>query len=203
MAAVHVGGPVLRSDQDALDAAAVARCAVGETHALEALYSQHASSCLSFARSILVDVQHAEDVVQEVFLNLWCHADRFDARRSSVRAWLMLLTHRKAVDRVRAEQRRKTWLLGPEHDHPDQRPGPDAQAIIAVLSVRAREALAALPPATRETLVLAYWGGYTQKEIALLTRTPLGTVKGRVRNALRSLSVSLTGEAPAPASPLD
>lgn len=190
-----------RSEQDTGDAAAVVGCAGGDARALEALYSRHSSSCLSFARSILVDHQHAEDVVQEVFLEVWRHADRFDGRRSSVRAWLMLLTHHKAVDRVRAEGRRKASRLLSEHDQADQRPGPDAQAIAAVLSVQAREALAMLPAASREALVLAYWGGYTQNEIALMTRTPLGTVKTRTRNALTSLSVTLAGGEPAGSRP--
>lgn len=175
----------LRSD--AADAAAVAACAAGDGTALEFLYKQHARSCLCLARSVLVDTHHAEDAVQEAYLELWRHADRFDASRSSARAWLLMLTHRKAVDRVRMEQRRTTSPLHADHDRPDDTPGPAMQAVARALGEQARNAVAALEPVKREVLVLAYWGGFTQREIAALTDAPLGTVKSRMHTALRDL----------------
>lgn len=169
----------------------------GDGQALEELYTNHAGSCLALARSILVDPHHAEDAVQEAFLDLWRHPARFDQGQSSVRSWLLLLTHRKAVDRVRCEQRRKTSVLVPADDaHEDERAGPESQAITALAGDRTRDALAALPTAQREALVLAYWGGYTQREIAALTSTPIGTVKSRMYTAMKDLSASLRSEAP-------
>ncbi len=175
-------------DSDSDDTAAVAHCAAGHPEALEALYGRYAPSCLKLARSVLIDFHLAEDVVQEAFFDLWRNADRFDGERSSVRAWLLMLTHRRAVDRVRREQRHQTLTLVPGHDYADGRPGPDAQALISVLGQQAREALLTLAPVKREAVLLAYWGGYSQSEIARLTSTPLGTVKSRVHSALRDLN---------------
>lgn len=185
-----------RSASDLADAAAVAACGTGSTSALELLYTRHAAACLALARSILVDPHHAEDAVQEAYLDLWRGAARFDSDRSPVRAWLMLLTHRRAVDRVRSEQRRQTLALVQEHDRPDSRPGPEAQALIGAVGSQARAALQTLTPAKREAMVLAYWGGYTQREIAGLTGTPLGTVKTRMRAAMQELHQLLAERTP-------
>ncbi len=97
-----------------------------------------------------------------------------------------MLTHHRAVDRVRSEQRRAASALGEKDDHPDDRPGPEVQAITALLGEGAVSALALLTADKREALVLAYWGGYTQREIAVMTSTPLGTVKTRTRKGADS-----------------
>jgi RNA polymerase sigma-70 factor (ECF subfamily) len=178
---------VTRSDMNACDAASIADCAAGDPTALDDLYHRHGGACLALARQILRDAHYAEDTVQEVFLHLWRNASAFDGSRSSARTWLMMLTHHRAVDRVRSEQRRAASALGEKDDHPDDRPGPEAQAITALLGERAVSALAVLTADKREALVLAYWGGYTQREIAVMTSTPLGTVKTRTRNALIQL----------------
>ena len=181
---------MIRSDTHALDAADIADCASGDEEALERLYVQHAPACLSLARSILVDPHYAQDAVQEAFLHLWRHADRFDAGRSTARAWLLMLTRCRAIDRVRAEERRRTLALSPEDDRADPTPGPSQQAVTALLAAHAVGAIASLSAVKREAVVLAYWGGYTQREIALITGAPLGTVKTRTRDALRELAAS-------------
>ena len=173
------------------DAAAVAACATGDGAALEALYGQYAGSCLRHARSIRVDEHPAEDAVQEASLELWRNAGRFDPSRSTVRSWLLMLTHRRAVDRVRMEQRRQTCLLTPELDPVDDRLGPSELALMALAGEQARRALEALTPCKRQAIVLAYWGGFTQKEIAAITQTPIGTVKTRMRSALQDLGSGL------------
>ncbi len=178
---------VTRSDMDACDAASIADCATGDPTALDELYGRHGGACLALAQQILLDAHYAEDTVQEVFLHLWRNASDFDGSRSSARAWLMMLTHRRAVDRVRYEQRRPASALGEKDDYPDDRPGPEVQAITALLGERAVSALALLTANKREALVLAYWGGYTQREIAVMTSTPFGTVKTRTRDALIQL----------------
>ena len=184
---------MIESPRDA-DAAAVAACADGDAAALEHLYARYAGACLHHARTVLIDSHHAEDAVQEAFLELWRNADRFDAARCSARSWLLMLTHRRAVDRVRSEQRRQTSLLSDEHDVVDERRGPAEQAVVALIGDHARQALAVLPETKREVLVLAYWGGYTQREIAALTSTPIGTVKTRMRSALMDLGAHLEQE---------
>ncbi len=103
-----------------------------------------------------------------------------------------MLTHHKAVDRVRSEQRRRTPELGPENDFPDDRPGPDAQVITALLAEQAQAALATLPPTQREALVLAYWGGMTADDIARRSDVPLGTAKSRIRLGLAKLREECT-----------
>lgn len=183
----------LQADADA-DADAVARCAAGDEQALEALYARHGGTCLAFARQILIDPDYAEDAVQEVFLHLWRNAGAFDGSRSSVRTWLVMLTRSRAIDRVRYEQRRTASALGEDHDRADERPGPEVQAITRALGRQTVAALAVLPAAKREALVLAYWGGYTQREIAAMTDTPLGTIKTRTRDALAVLALHLVAQ---------
>ena len=180
-----------RSDANQSDALVVGRCAAGDAQALELLYARHSGTCLAFARQVLVDAHFAEDAVQEAFLHLWRNAASFDGTRSSARTWLVMLTRSRAIDRVRYEQRRATTVLAERHDQADDAPGPDALAISAVLGQHAREAFAVLPVAKREVLVLAYWGGYTQREIAAITGAPLGTVKTRMRDALATLAEHL------------
>ena len=165
----------------------VADCAAGDALALEALYQRHGGACLAHARRVVIDSHLAQDIVQEAFLELWRHASRFDGQRSSVRTWLIMLTHRRSVDRVRSEQRRRTEELTADGDRADGRRSPESQAVVAALGEAIQQALDALSPARREPLVLAYWGGLTQNEIAQRTGTPLGTVKTRTAAAMREL----------------
>lgn len=181
------------------DADAVARCAAGDQHALERLYARHGGACLMLARQILVDVDSAEEAVQEAFLHLWHHAGVFDGSRSSTRTWLVMLTRSRAIDRVRDEQRGTAAALGADRGPADERPGPDAHAITAALGPRIAAALAVLTAAQREALVLAYWRGYTQQEIAALTGTPLATVKTSMRAALTALSLHAVPQGGRPA----
>lgn len=176
-----------RADVDDADLAALADCARGSETALADLHGRYAAACFGLALSILRDRDYAQDVVQEAYLNLWRLADRFDSRQSSVRSWLLMLTRSRAIDRVRHEERRTTTPLPAGHDRADEGPGPEAQAIVAGLVSEVREALGQLSPPKREALVLAYWGGYTQREIAVLTDTALGTVKTRMMRALIDL----------------
>lgn len=165
----------------------VADCAAGDALALEALYHRHGGACLAHARRVVVDSHLAQDIVQAAFLELWRHASRFDGQRSSARTWLIMLTHRRSVDRVRSEQRRRTEELTPDGDRADARRGPADHAVVAALGEQSQQALDALSPARREVIVLAYWGGLTQNEIAQRTGTPLGTVKTRTAAAMREL----------------
>ena len=183
----------------------VARVVEGDAEALEALYGRYGRPCYGLARRILADEQLAQDVVQEVFLVLWRDAGRFDASRGGFSSWLLSMTHHKAVDVVRREENLRKRRAGVEqlevHEAPV--PGPDDQAWTTLRGERVREALKELPEAQREALVLAYFGGYTQREIAGLTATPLGTVKTRMLAGMRRMRAGLDGVATVDPLPVD
>ena len=136
--------------------------------------------------------------MQEVFLALWRDASRFDGSRGGFSTWLLSMTHHKAVDCVRREEglrRRRTAVEQLEAAEPPV-PAPDDEVWTTLRGERVREALRGLPPAQREALVLAYFGGYTQREIAGLTTTPLGTVKTRMLAGMRRMREGLDGLGP-------
>lgn len=181
------------SGQD--DRALIAAVVEGSGLALEALFARYARPCLALARRVIGDEQYAQDVVQEVFLAVWRDAARFDATRGAFSSWLLSMTHHKAVDAVRREEnvrkrRASTELLDSRED---DGPQVDEEVWTALRRARLRNALAALPPAQRDALGLAYYGGHTQREIARLTDTPLGTVKTRMLAGMRALRAQLDG----------
>lgn len=169
----------------------------------------YAARALGLARRIVVDTQLAEDVVQEAFMAYCRNPAAFDAARGSFGTWLLALVHHKAVDAVRREtsHRRRIDAAAQALD-PDR--GIDVADLVAdrIADIRVRSALAALPTAQRDALVLAYWGGFTQREIAARTGAPLGTVKTRMLAGMRRLRDVLDAAAPrlvvpprAPAAP--
>jgi RNA polymerase sigma factor (sigma-70 family) len=176
------------------DAALGALVAERDGLALEALYDRYGTACYSLARRIAVDLQLAQDVVQEVFLTLWHNAGRFDGERGSLSTYLLSITHHKAVDAVRKEERQRSRRAPAEVlELTDSGQDVAEETWTELRRSKVRGALAELPQPQRETLVLAYFGGYTQQEIARLTDTPLGTVKTRTLAALRRLKTSLAG----------
>jgi RNA polymerase sigma factor (sigma-70 family) len=157
--------------------------------ALEALYDRYGKAAYSLARRILADETLAQDVVQEVFLSLWRDARRFDAARGTVATYLLSMTHHRAVDVVRREEnlrRRRTSEEALEFEA-DRAPGVESEVELAERRAEVRAALAVLPDAQREALALAYFGGYTQREVASLVGVPLGTVKTRMAAGMRKL----------------
>lgn len=170
------------------DAALLSRVGSGDDSALEALYTRYGGACFSLARRILDDAQLAEDVVQQVFLALW-QGSGFDPSRGAVSTWLLSVTHHKAVDTVRRESRRRTRLAGEQVllETAAAGPGPADEAWASLRAERTRDGLRGLPAEQREVLLLAYYGGYTQREIAEMTGLPLGTVKSRTLTAMRKL----------------
>lgn len=177
------------------DRALVARVTEGDGGALEALYGRYGRACYGLARRILADEQLAQDAVQEVFLAVWRDASRFDASRGGFSTWLLSMTHHKAVDAVRREEnlrKRRTTADALEYRE-DDAPKVDDAVWSLLRRERVREVLATLPEPQREALTLAYFGGYTQREIAGLTSTPLGTVKTRMLAGMRRMKDSLDG----------
>jgi RNA polymerase sigma factor (sigma-70 family) len=176
------------------DAALLKAVNSGDEGALETLYRRYGGACFALARRILDDRQLAEDVVQQVFTALW-KGSGYDASRGAVSTWLMSVTHHKSIDVLRREGPRRTRLASEQAllEVAVTGPGPDEEAWMRLRADRTRESLKSLPPEQRELLLLAYYGGYTQVEIAGLTGLPLGTVKSRTLTAMRKLRTLLVG----------
>jgi RNA polymerase sigma-70 factor (ECF subfamily) len=188
--------PAVVTSHDGLDdRALVARVSEGDGAALEALYGRYGTACYSLARRIITDAQLAQDVVQEVFLTVWRDSHRFDAGRGAFSSWLLSMTHHKSVDAVRREENHRKRRSPAEvlDDRPDDTGGVADQAWSTIRGERVRAALQTLPAVQREALALAYFGGYTQREIAGITGNPLGTVKSRMLNGMRVLKDALDG----------
>jgi RNA polymerase sigma-70 factor (ECF subfamily) len=182
------------------DRALVARVTEGDGGALEALYRRYGRACYGLARRILTDEQFAQDVVQEVFLTVWRDASRFDPARGGFSSWLLSMTHHKAVDAVRREEnlRKRRTTAEVLEETESEAPQVDDQVWSLLRRERVRTVLGTLPEPQREALTLAYFGGYTQREIAGLTSTPLGTVKTRMLAGMRRMRGDLDGMSSAP-----
>lgn len=183
-----------RAQNASEDADLVSRVAQGDQAALGALYDRYNRPCYSLARRILGDERLAEDVVQEVFLVLWRDPSRFDATRGAFATWLLSTTHHKAVDAVRREENHRKRRASSEvlATFESEAPSVEDMAWAGVRRTRVQAALGTLPDAQREALGLAYFGGYTQREIAGLTGIPLGTVKTRMLAGMRRLREELS-----------
>jgi RNA polymerase sigma-70 factor (ECF subfamily) len=175
--------PTALEDADLLRRVAVGAEAAGEEH-----HETYLSECFAQPARILDDAQLAEDVVQQVFLALW-QGSGYDPSRGAVSTWLLSVTHHKAVDAVRRESSRRKRLAGEQVllETAALGPAPDDEAWASLRAERTRDGLRGLPAEQREVLLLAYYGGYTQREIAEMTGLPLGTVKSRTLTAMRKL----------------
>ena len=156
---------------------------------LRELYRRYAGELFGFAASALGDREQAEEVVQDVFAQLWRHAGEYDQRRASVRTWLYAIARNRIVDAHRRAAARPK--RAEDQDSLDNAAEIDAALDQAVLRWQITAALARLSPAHREVIRLAHYGGLTMREIAERTGIPLGTVKSRTSYALRSLRLIL------------
>jgi RNA polymerase sigma-70 factor (ECF subfamily) len=166
----------------------LANVAQGDADAFEAVYDRSAAQVYGLARRILLDSAQAEEVAQEVFLEVWRSAASFDASRGAAMTWLLTIAHRRAVDRVRSAQAASDRDLRFGRQHAER----DVDVVIEAVEQRlettaVREALLSLSPLQRQALTLAYYGGYTHSEVAALLDVPLGTVKTRIRDGLMRL----------------
>ena len=161
--------------------------------ALEALYERYGRPAYSLARRILTGETLAQDVVQEVFLSLWRDARRFDAGRGTVATYLLSMTHHRAVDVVRREENLRRWRTSDEglELEPDPKARVEDEVEASERRAEVRAALGELPAAQRQALLLAYFGGYTQREVAALVGVPLGTVKTRMAAGMRKMKAAL------------
>ena len=180
----------------ATDEELMACLATRDIEAFEALYDRYGTLVYSTALRVLGDTHLAEDITQEVFLRIWRHPDRYAPERGRFVPWLLSVTRNGAVDQVRSRGRRRRHELVSEEPEREPPTGDgDDPALMAELAderQRIRRALANLPAEQRQTIEMAYFGGYTQQEIAALLSEPLGTVKTRIRLGMQKLRVFLT-----------
>jgi RNA polymerase sigma-70 factor, ECF subfamily len=177
------------------DEALVALVARGDESALGELYDRVGRVAYGLAYRVLRDERLAEDAVQEGFLAAWRTAAGFSASRAKASTWLLTLVHRRAVDLVRREERRRAEPL-PEGDREvPASPAAEEAAWLRFDRERVQEALRTLPDAQRETIELAYYGGFTQSELAERLGLPLGTIKSRMFSGLARLRELLDDQA--------
>ena len=180
--------PGARSDL----AAHIRLVARGDATAFDAIYDQVAASVFGIVRRVVRDPAQSEEVTQDVLLEIWRNAAKFDAERGSAIAWVMTLAHRRAVDRVRSvqkesERERRAAAAGIPYDEV-------AEAVESSLErERVRRCLSSLTDLLRESVSQAYYGVYTYGQVASLLGVPTGTIKTRMRDALIRLRDCLGG----------
>ena len=189
-------------DQAARDDLLAERIRSGDREALGTLYDQYASMALAIALRVVTDRTAAEDVVHDAFVTVWTKIALFDPRRGSLRSWLLVVVRNRAIDRARA------WRPTVEVGEADAQsllaspPNPTWAAAIARVSASdVRAAIGALPAEQREAIELAYFGGHTYREIAVITGVAQGTASGRLRLALAKLRETLRESDAAPLQP--
>jgi RNA polymerase sigma-70 factor (ECF subfamily) len=168
------------------DEALVALAARAEQPALAELYDRYGRPAYGLALRVLRDTALAEDAVQDAFLTVWHTAPRFLPEKGTASTWILTLVHRRAVDLVRREQRRRTDALE-QAPEPAGSGGADEEAWLRLRRERVQRALRRLPDQQREALELAYYAGFTQTEIAARLGEPLGTIKSRMFHGLARL----------------
>ncbi|NPC97147.1 ECF RNA polymerase sigma factor SigK [Nocardioides sp. zg-DK7169] len=171
--AVPDPGPLLRS------------ASRGDQAAFAQLYDLTAARVHGLALRVVRDPAQAEEVTQEAFLEIWRTASRFDPDRGSPLAWMLTITHRKAVDRVRsAEAATRRDVTYHQQNQPVEHDSTAEAAHASLEARRVRGALGTLTPVQREALELAYFGGYTHTQVASMLDLPVGTAKTRIRDGL-------------------
>ena len=186
---------VVSSEAPVSDEALLASIANGDQAAFETLYGRYADLVYSIALRVVADQGIAQDVAQEVFLRIWRHPALFDETRGRFVSWLMSVARNRAVDEVRSRGRRRlrevTAPAGADDPADPQAVDPPTAAQLSAEREAVHAGLATLPQDQRVAIELAYFGGMTQQEIASVLNTPLGTVKTRIRLAMRKLRIRL------------
>ena len=176
---------------DVSDAALVVAIGRWRDDALAEAYRRHAGAVFGLARRVLGQIPLAEEIVQEVFLRLWNEPERFDPERGSLRSFLLAQTHGRAVDLLRsdtarrdreAREARATAEAGYDIDH---------EVWDLAVADTVRDALGTLPEDERRAIELAYFGGRTYREVAVVLGAPEGTVKSRIRVGLKRMRAAL------------
>lgn len=183
------------ADAGAGPEALLRRSALGDATAFATLYDQMAPRLFGLVRRVVRDRAQAEEVTQEAFVDIWRQSARFDPAQGSAVGWMLTIAHRKAVDRVRSSE--ATSRRDDTYHRQDLGSGsgddPGHQAERRFDRQRVRQALSSLTDVQRQTIELAYFGGYTHTQVATMLDIPLGTAKTRIRDGLIRLRDALGG----------
>lgn len=170
----------------------IQRVSQGDQGAFARLYDMLSPRVFGLILRVLVDRAQSEEVLQEVFLEVWQSASRFAPNRGQGRTWVLTIAHRRAVDRVRSAQAmRDRDVRAGFRDLDVAYDGVAEQVELRIEGERVAEALSTLSYVQQEALTLAYYGGYSQSEIAALVGAPIGTIKTRMRDGLSRLRVEM------------
>jgi RNA polymerase sigma-70 factor (ECF subfamily) len=163
----------------------LARVADGDQEAFGQLYDEIAPRVLGLIRRLLRDSAQSEEVAQEVFLEIWQTATRYDANKGGASTWILTMAHRRAVDRVRSSQstRLRDTRIG-IRDFPTEYDSVAESVEVRLESERVQQALLRLTELQRQAISLAYYGGYSNSEVAEMLKVPIGTVKTRLRDGM-------------------
>jgi RNA polymerase sigma-70 factor (ECF subfamily) len=164
--------------------------------ALQTLYDETSRVLYSLAHRVLNDREDAEEVMLDVYQQVWSSADRFDATRGTVLSWLAVMTRNRAIDRVRQSNVRRTRELSIEEpiEAASDRPAPEMQSILEQQKGLVRKAMAELAADQREAIELAFYSGLSHSEVAEALGAPLGTVKTRIRVGMQKLRKALPAD---------
>ncbi len=176
---------------DASDATLVVAIGRWRQDALAEAYRRHAGASFALARRLLADRQLAEEVLQEVFLRLWNQPDRFDSERGSLRSYLLAQTHGRSVDLLRSETSRRRREEREARETAEHGTDIEREVMDHAVAEQVQEVVAGLPVDERKAIELAYFGGHTYRQVAVLLDEPEGTVKSRIRSGLRKMRVSM------------
>jgi RNA polymerase sigma-70 factor (ECF subfamily) len=181
----------MENPRDASDATLVVAIGRWREEALAEVFRRHAGAVYGLAKRVLDDEASAEEVVQEVFLRLWNAPDKFDAERGSLRSFLLAQSHGRAVDMLRSDIARRRREERKALEAAES--GYDIEREVWDLSVaeHVKGAVSVLPAEERQAIELAYFGGHTYREVAVILRQPEGTVKSRIRSGLRRMRSTL------------
>src|SRR5580700_6568864 len=178
---------MVRALTDASDTALVV--AIGRWHedALAEVFRRHAGAIFGLARRVLGDPSRAEEIVQEVFVRLWNEPEKFDPERGSLRSFLLAQTHGRAVDLLRSDTSRRRREEREARQTAESGYDIEHEVWDLAMAEHVKDAMGVLSADERRAIELAYFGGHTYREVAVLLGTPEGTVKSRIRSGLRRM----------------
>ena len=177
--------------RDTSDAALVVAIGRWREDALAEVYRRHGGAAFALARRLLNDRELGEEILQEVFLRLWNSPERFDPERGSLRSFLLAQIHGRSVDLLRSETSRRRREEREARESTNFGDDIERQVIDLTVSEKVKEVVAGLPPDERQAIELAYFGGHTYRQVAVMLNAPEGTVKSRIRSGLRRLRTDL------------